>query len=111
TGEAILICSPRERAKVRKLEHAVGKPIEVMESPSNHELNQKRIERFHAKITEAMQSREMETFTSIVTQYQVANPEAKAEQVAAALAVMLHGGRSIIEKRELQPVEGAGEVR
>ncbi len=110
-GEAILICSPRERAKVRRLEQAVGKPIEAMEAPSNRDLNQKRIERFHLKITEAMQSREMETFSSIVSQYQAANPEATPEKIAAALAVMLHGGRSIIEKRELQPVEGADSRR
>jgi ATP-dependent RNA helicase DeaD len=106
TGEAILICSPRERGKVRRLEQATGKPIEVMDAPSNRELNQRRIERFHVKISEAMQSREMETFTSIVSQYQAANPDATPEQIAAALAVMLHGGRSIIEKRELAPVEG-----
>ena len=111
TGEAILICSPRERGKVRRLEQAVGKPIEVMEAPSNRELNQKRIERFHSKISEAMQSREMETFTSIVAQYQFANPDATPEQIAAALAVMLHGGRSIIEKRELAPVEGSDSRR
>lgn len=105
TGEAILLVGPRERGKVRRLEQATGKPIEMMTPPSNRELNQKRIEKFHQRINEAMQSREMETYTSIVSQYQEKFPEATAEQIAAALAVMLHGGRSMIEKRELQPME------
>lgn len=110
-GEAILLVDPRERGKVRRLEQATGKPIELMEAPSNRELNQKRVENFHAKITETLESREMETFTSIVSQYQAANPGVTAEQVAAAIAVMLHGGRSIIEKRELAPVEGGDSRR
>lgn len=110
-GEAILLVDPRERGKVRRLEQATGKPIEVMEAPSNRDLNQKRVENFHAKITETLESREMETFTSIVSQYQAANPDVTPEQIAAALAVMLHGGRSIIEKRELAPVEGSDSRR
>jgi ATP-dependent RNA helicase DeaD len=97
-GEAILFVGPYDRRKLKQLEHATRKPMEEMAIPTSRELNLKRVSRFHQRITNAIQSTELENFQSIVDQYRRTNPEVEVEKIAAALALLANGGKPLLEK-------------
>jgi len=100
SGEAIIFVSPRERRFLKRLEQATRKKITEMAPPSNRDINKHRVATFHTQITEALEHKEIETFQAIVDHYQRENPDTPMEQIAAALAVMANGGRSLLVKGE-----------
>jgi ATP-dependent RNA helicase DeaD len=115
-GEAILFVGPYDRRKLKQLEHATRKPMEEMPIPTSRELNQKRVSRFHDRISHAIQSTELDNFQSIIDQYRRANPEVEVEKIAAALALMANGGKPLLEKTkntvsEFVPDSQRGERR
>ena len=55
SGDAILFVTPRERRFVAGLERAVGRPIEVMEIPTNATINQNRLDQLRQRLTTALE--------------------------------------------------------
>ena len=110
SGEAILFVHPRERRQLKRLEQATRQPIERMELPSNREINKLRVSRFHEKITEALASKELETFQSIVAHYQREN-DTPLELIAAALAVLANGDTPLLARDDLKQVSFSGDTR
>ena len=89
-GEAILFVAPRERAMLRAIERATRQPIEVMELPSVETVNDQRISKFLARITEALGSADLGLFRSLVERYETEH-NVPAIEIAAALARLAQG--------------------
>ena len=70
SGEAILFVHPRDRYQLKRLESATRHTIEPMKLPSNRDINKQRVAGFHGKITEGLRHKDLDTFKSIVSQYQ-----------------------------------------
>ncbi len=115
-GAAILMVSPSQRHVVRSLQRAAGTEIEAISQPSVELINQRRADRFKEQITAALESRQINTMTSLVQQY-CEGTERPAAEVAAALAVMAIQDRRFfahpIEEPNLPPAGKAarGERR
>lgn len=90
SGEAILFVAPREKRLLYAIEQATKKKIERMELPSTEAINDKRIDKFKQRITEALAVEEMGMFYQMVEQYQQEH-NVPALEIAAALAQMLQG--------------------
>ncbi|WP_425614080.1 DEAD/DEAH box helicase [Anatilimnocola sp. NA78] len=104
SGEAILFVHPRDRHMLRNLERATRQTIEPMELPSNRSINKQRVARFHDKISAALAHPDIEALTSIVEQYR-RDKELTIEQVAAALAVLANGEKSLLMKDSVKTAE------
>ncbi len=90
SGEAILFVSPRERRMLASIERATRQPIQHMEMPTVEAVNDQRIVRFKARITEALEGGELELFREVVEQYEQEH-NIPAVEIAAALAKMAQG--------------------
>ena len=110
SGEAILFVHPRERYSLNRLEKATRQPIEPMELPSNRVINKQRIARFHEKMTEALASSELETYQSIVEQYQREN-DTSYESLAAALAILANGDVPLLVKDQVSQTSFSKDTR
>lgn len=104
SGEAILFVHPRDRRMLKNLERATRHVIEPMELPTNRAINKQRIARFHDRITAALANPEIEPFTSIVEQYR-RDKDIPIEQIAAALALLANGEKSILMKDTFKATE------
>jgi len=104
SGEAILFLLPRDRGLLRRIERATRQPIEPMEVPSKRAINQRRVARFHERITAALSRPDLGTFASIVEQYRTANG-VSAEQIAAALATMVAGDAPLLLTDDVKGTE------
>jgi ATP-dependent RNA helicase DeaD len=100
-GQAILLVTPREQSKLRRLEYATRHKIEPMEVPSNRAINKRRVAKFHDRITAALARPDITTFTSIVDQYR-RDKEVSVEQIAAALAILAAGDSPLLLTGELE---------
>ena len=94
SGQAILFVQPRERRALKRLEQATRQTIVPMDLPSNREVNKSRVKTFHEQMTEALSHKELESFRSVVEQYQREN-DVPPELIAAALGVMANRGESL----------------
>ena len=110
SGEAILFVHPRERRWLKRLEQATRQTIEPMDLPTNRAINKQRIARFHERITEALGSTELETYQSIVEQYQREN-EVPMELLAASLAILANGDTPLLVKDKISQTRFAQESR
>ncbi len=90
TGDAILFVAPREKRMLHSIEKATRQKIEMMELPSTEIINDKRIDKFKQRITEALASEGNALFAQLIEQYQQEH-NVPAEEIAAALAQMLQG--------------------
>jgi ATP-dependent RNA helicase DeaD len=90
SGEAILFVAPREKRLLYAIEQATKKKIDRMELPSTEVINDKRIDKFKQRITEALAVEEMGMFYQMVEQYQQEH-NVPALEIAAALAQLLQG--------------------
>ena len=102
TGEAILFMHPRERRLLSRIEQATRQPIEAMQLPSNRAINKQRIARFHERITEGLAHKDIDSFKSVVEQYQRTN-DVPIELMAASLAVLANGEAPMFVKNEPEP--------
>ena len=100
TGEAILFVAPREKRMLKTIERATKKPMEIMELPSTEVINNKRIANFKQKITDTLANEELGLFQQIVEQYQHEH-NIPAIEIAAALAKIAQGGKSLLLKKEV----------
>ena len=110
SGEAILFVHPRERRWLKRLEQATRQTIEPMDLPTNRAINKQRVARFHERITEALGSTELETYQSIVEQYQREN-EVPMELLAASLAILANGDIPLLVKDKISQTRFAQESR
>ena len=110
SGEAILFVHPRERRWLKRLEQATRQTIEPMDLPTNRAINKQRIARFHERITEALGSTELETYRSIVEQYQREN-EVPMELLAGSLAILANGDTPLLVKDKISQTRFAQESR
>ena len=103
TGDAILLVQPKGRFLLRRIEQATRQSIEPMEIPSVRVINERRKDRFHGKITAALSHPKIETFVSLIEEYQ-AKSDAPAERVAAALAALVAGETPLFLEEDLEPL-------
>jgi ATP-dependent RNA helicase DeaD len=94
-GEAILFVAPRERAMLKAIERATRQPIEVMELPSVETVNDQRIERYLARITDALSSQDLGVFRKLVERYETEH-NVPAIEIAAALAKLAQGDAPLL---------------
>jgi ATP-dependent RNA helicase DeaD len=100
SGEAILFIAPRERNMLRIIERATRQPIEPMALPTVEDVNQRRVTRFKAKLTEALQSPSLEAYRPVIEEF-VTETDADLVDVAAALAALAQGKQSLLlDKRK-----------
>ncbi|MDT8408453.1 MAG: DEAD/DEAH box helicase [Wenzhouxiangellaceae bacterium] len=90
SGDAILFVAPRERNMLRAIERATRQPIEAMTLPTIHDVNEQRVARFQERISEALDSNELESYRAIV-QSSLAATGASIDDLAAALALLARG--------------------
>ena len=76
---AVGICS--------RIEQATRQTIELMDVPTNQEINKRRVERFHERITASIAHPDLAAFTTLVEQYRASN-DVPLERVAAALLLL-----------------------
>jgi ATP-dependent RNA helicase DeaD len=100
-GDAILFITPRERRLLNNIERNTGSRIERLVLPTNAEVNKQRIDRFKAKITEALSSDSKGFYGQIVDEY-IEEHETDPKALAAALAGMAQGDQPLLlpEKEE-----------
>ncbi|MFK7830260.1 MAG: DEAD/DEAH box helicase [Congregibacter sp.] len=98
-GDAILFAANRERRLLRAIEKATGQTIQKMELPSAKQVTDKRIETFKNKITDTLSTSDLEVFRKLVEEYQFEFGVPVIE-VAAALAAMAQGKKSLVAKAE-----------
>lgn len=101
SGEAILFVHPRERHLLKRIERATRQTIEPMDVPTNAVINQRRISKFHERITAALAHPDLEKFAAIADQYRVER-DLPAEKIAAALAVMASGDAPLLLTEEVR---------
>jgi ATP-dependent RNA helicase DeaD len=89
-GDAILFVAPREKNMLNAIERATRQKIEMMELPSTEIINDKRIDKFKQRITDALANEEIGIFSQLIEQYQQEH-NVPAVEIAAALAQMLQG--------------------
>ena len=98
TGEAILFITPRERRFVGNLERAVGQAIEPMDIPNNAEINQSRLDRLRARLSEqatAEGNEETELLRELIQRVGLEH-ELGMEQLAVAALKMAVGDQPLL---------------
>jgi ATP-dependent RNA helicase DeaD len=106
-GQAILFLHPRDRHLLRRIEQATRQKLEPMDIPSKRVINQRRVTRFHDRITAALVRPELETFASLIEQYRLENTDVPLEQIAAALAALAAGDTPLLVTEDMKPTSFA----
>ena len=107
-GDAILFAANRERRLLRTIEKATGNTIEKMELPTAEEVTDKRLARFKARITETLDTGELDPFRKLVEDYQ-REYGVPVIEIAAALAALGQGSQPL--KVPGEKARAAGEKR
>ena len=97
-GNAILFVEPKEKGKLSRLQRATNQRIDTFKERSLKEINAIRVEKFKAKITEALESDQVAFFQQMLTEMQT-ETELPIEQLAAALGVLAQGEKPLVWKR------------
>jgi ATP-dependent RNA helicase DeaD len=95
TGDAILFVAPREKRMLNSIERATRQKIEMMELPSTEIINDKRIDKFKQRITDALENEDTGMFSQLIESYQQEH-NVPALEIAAALAKMLQGDNDFL---------------
>jgi ATP-dependent RNA helicase DeaD len=111
-GEAILFASNRERRLLRAIEKVTGNTIEKMELPTVEEVTDKRLGKFKQRITEALDTAELDIFRKVVEDYQHEYGVPVIE-IAAALGSLAQGKKPLQAKtaasqKNVKKESGAG---
>ena len=94
-GNAILFVEPKEKGKLSRLQRATNQRIDTFKERSLKEINAIRVEKFKAKITEALESDQVAFFQQMLTEMQT-ETELPIEQLAAALGVLAQGEKPLV---------------
>ncbi|MGH1462021.1 MAG: DEAD/DEAH box helicase [Neptuniibacter sp.] len=98
-GEAILFVSPREQRMLKAIERATRQKIDTMQLPSTDDINEKRVQRFVDRITQTIDSQDLEFYKNLLTEYQQEH-DADPLIIAAALAHLVQGKTPLLMKDE-----------
>ena len=110
-GEAIMFVAPREKRLLHAIEKATKQKIQLMKLPSTADINDKRIERFKDRITEALGTNNLEFYSQIIDQYRM-DSNVPSLEIAAALAKLLQGDTPLLLKNiKEKPFERAERQR
>jgi len=90
SGKAILFVAPRERRLLSMIERTTKKKIDQMHLPSTLEINNNRVERFKARIIEALEMDDLDFYQDIIQQIET-EQNVPAIEIAAATARLLQG--------------------
>ena len=96
-GDAILFITPRERRMLNSIERATKQKIEAFKMPTTSDINRQRISRFKQKLSDTLLTKDLEVFTSLITEYQH-EQEVDLIQVAAAAALLAQGDEPLLLK-------------
>lgn len=101
-GEAIMFVAPREKRLLRAIEKATNQKIELMKLPTAADINSKRIERFKDRITQTLDTEDIEQYAQIIDQYRI-ETNVPSLEIAAALAKLLQGDNPLLlnQKQEI----------
>jgi ATP-dependent RNA helicase DeaD len=103
SGEAILFITPREKNLLKAIERATRQPISALELPSVQVVNDVRIARFKDQITETLAQGGLDTFASVIEEYE-REQNIPALEIAAALAKMARGDVPLLlDKNKREP--------
>ncbi len=107
SGEAILFVSPREKNMLRAIERATRQPIQEMQLPTVESVNDARVTRFLARITDTLAQNEASTgdigmYRELVERYE-REQNVPAIEVAAALAKLLQGDTPLLLAPDRKP--------
>jgi ATP-dependent RNA helicase DeaD len=106
-GDAILFVAPREQRMLRAIEQATRQPITQMALPSTEIINDKRIAKFHQKISDTLAAGELELYQGLIERFQQAH-DVPALEIAAALAKLAQGSTPLLLKPQVEtPVREA----
>ncbi len=106
-GDAILFVAPREQRMLRAIEQATRQPITQMALPSTDVINDKRIAKFHQKISDTLAAGELELYQGLIERFQQAH-NVPALEIAAALAKLAQGSTPLLLKPQVEtPVREA----
>ncbi len=100
SGDAILFVSPREKNMLRAIERATRQPIEEMQLPTVESVNDARVTRFLARITETLATDagsggDIGLYRELVERYE-REQNVPAIEVAAALAKLFQGDTPLL---------------
>jgi ATP-dependent RNA helicase DeaD len=109
-GDAILFVAPREKNMLNAIERATRQKIEMMELPSTEIINDKRIDKFKQRITDALANEEIGIFSQLIEQYQQEH-NVPALEIAAALAQLLQGDADFLLSSKPQRKTGETKSR
>lgn len=103
-GDAILFVTPREKGMLRSIERATRQPIEEMQLPSVEAVNDRRVEKFLARITDTLASGKAGEFRALIERYE-REQNVPAVDIAAALAQLVQGDTPLLLSQERTPRE------
>ncbi|WP_448480983.1 DEAD/DEAH box helicase [Pseudoxanthomonas mexicana] len=104
TGDAILFVTPREKGMLRAIERATRQPIEEMQLPSVEAVNDRRVEKFLARITDTLASGQAGEFRALIERYE-REQNVPVVDIAAALAQLVQGDTPLLLSQERTPRE------
>ena len=97
SGDAILFAASRERRLLGAIEKATGKTIEKMALPTAEEVTDKRVGKFKQRITEALETADLQIFRRLVQEYENETGVSVME-IAAALGALAQGKKPLQDK-------------
>jgi len=97
TGDAILFAANRERRLLRAIEKSTGNAIEKMELPTAEQVTNKRMGQFKQRITETLDTADLDLFRKLVDEYQNEYGVPVIE-IAAALGSLAQGKKPLQDK-------------
>jgi ATP-dependent RNA helicase DeaD len=95
SGEAILFIAPRERNMLRVIERTTRHAMEEMALPTVEDVNDRRVARFHERISAALAADEGEPFRALIERYEREHNVTGIE-IAAALAAIAQGKKPLL---------------
>ena len=101
SGDAILFITPREKHLLKVIERTTRQPISALELPTVQDVNNVRITRFKAQISDVLAEGGLDEFTSLIEEYEREHNIPTIE-VAAALAKMARGNASLSLSKKTQ---------
>ena len=90
-GEAIIFLTPQQRGKLRMVERATKKKIEIVEPPSAQHLNAIRVKKLGESISKTIKGSDLSRFKNLITAHASESGES-FEDIAAALAFLSQRG-------------------
>ena len=112
SGIAYIFLNERERGKLRLIERATKKTIQIVEPPSSEQLSAARIAAFKETVLKHVDADEVELYQQILTEL-VNESGQDLETIAAGMAHMARGGRPLVAQplQSPKPREKRGRER